>query len=154
MEGLSVLIIDKLVKNTSGWLNRSITVGTVIFVSVVGSSLPLLESVSTLDHLLFECSVLLLVVPQSLFFLLYADEGLVWLMLVLLSIYGFKVPLFSLLFLQVKFPFEINVGQIGVDFDDVVPELFLLVVGLLDFPNGEVGGCEDTVKGAFEGLAH
>ena len=154
MEDLSVLIIDKLVKYTPGWLNRPIIVGTVVFVSVVGGCLPLLESVGALDHLLFECSVLLLVVPQPLFFLLYADEGLVWFVLVFLSIYGFKVPLLSLLLLQVKFPFEVNVGQIGVDFDDVVPKLFLLVVGLLDFSNGKVGGCEDTVKGAFEGLAY
>jgi len=59
-------------------------------------------------------------------------------MFIFLTVDCLKVAFFCLFFLDVELFFELNVCQVRINFDDIVPELFLLVVGLLDFTNGEV----------------
>jgi hypothetical protein len=116
--------------------------------------LPLLHRVRSLGHLLFEVSIVCLVFQQSFLFLFLGDEDLIGLVLVFLPIDGLEVSFFRVSFLKVKLSFKFYIADIGIHFDDIVPEGLFLVEGLLDFTDGQVGGIDDPFEGALEGFAY
>lgn len=81
------------------------------------------------------------------------QEGLVGFVLVFLPVYCFQVALLRVPLLQIELPLELHVIDANVHLDDVIPEEFFLVEGLLDFSDGEVGGSEDAIEADLEGLA-
>jgi hypothetical protein len=105
---------------------------------VVTDVLPLLESICPLDYLLLKCLVILLVLPQMLLLFSLIHKDMIRLMFILLMINGLEVAVLSISFLQVKLLLEFNVSNVGIHFDDVVPKLLLLVVGLLDLANCDI----------------
>jgi hypothetical protein len=57
---------------------------------------------------------------------------------------SFKVTVFSVPLLQIEIFLQLNIGNTGIKFNDIVPKLLLLVVCLLYFPDGHIGGAEDS----------
>jgi hypothetical protein len=130
--------MNKLIDHSSClWLVgiRVVFVGCKI---IVGDVLPLIEGIATLDHFFLKQLVTLLILPQLLLLLLSTNQSFIGLVFVLLPIDCFEVPLFGTPLLQVKLFLELNIGDICIHFDDIVPKYLFLVESLLDFSDGQI----------------
>ena len=114
----------------------------------------MLHGVGALDNFFLEGSIILLELSQGLFLLVGVDKRFVVFVFVLLPVDCLKVAFFCVSLLDVEFLLELEIVDLGVHFDDVVPEDFFLVKGLLYFADGQIGGIEHSFKCALESLAH
>ena len=136
IHGLQILGVDELVDDASGlgWL--TVQGGLLVLVLVVAQTLPVLHGVGTFDYFFLESPVILLELSQGLFLLVGVDQRFVVFMFILLPVDCLKVAFFCISLLDVEFLLELEIVDLGVHFDDVVPEDFFLVEGLLYFADG------------------
>lgn len=106
------------------------------------------------DDFFLEGPVVLLELSQGLFLFVGVDQGFIVFVFILLSVDCLKVAFFCVSFLDVEFLLELEIVDLGVHFDDVVPEDFFLVEGLLYFADGQIGSIEDPFESALESLTH
>lgn len=66
---------------------------------------------------------------------------------------GFKVVFLSIMLLKVEFFFQVDIRDIGAKLDNIIPKLFLFLIGLFDAADGHIWGWKDALESIFEGLA-
>jgi hypothetical protein len=145
-----VIWIDELVDDASC---PSLIGVSSVFICVFGDIPPLLEGIGALYDFFFKNFVALLILSKLLFLLLCRNKIFIVFLLVFLPIYGLKVAFFCVPLLQIELPFEFDIIDGGVHFDDVVPEYLFLVEGLLDFPDGQIRCGEYSIVRALKGFA-
>lgn len=80
-------------------------------------------------------------------------QNFVGFMLILLTISRLQVAFLSVLFLSIKLLFQLDITNIRVTLDNVIPKDLLLVKSMLDLTNSQIRCIKHTLKSTLESIA-